>query len=420
MSILRKLALGAALAGCVLAFTMPAYAQNLTFVSWMKDEPGYGDWWNEVIAKFETEHPGVSVEMTKVARSEYADTMFTMFAGGAAPDIVHLAAFEYQVFADQGWLEDLGPWFAKTDLDLENWAGQGTCEWEGNTYCLMLLYTAYVFAYNEALLEEAGVTEIPSDWNSFIEAARKATRDTDGDGVTDVYGVGLDTTGGTNMMHDILNFVLDAGGRWTVNGEPAFDSPAVVEALTRWKTIIDERLTPVDTGSGDLRQIMSEGRIAMRVDGPWIYNILKNAEAGIVENLKLAHSPFNPPVGGTSNVIGMPAELSDDKKQLVWEFIETAASEEMQLRFATLGSSPSSRPGLDYSEQIEAVPYFELFAEANGKAAAAGVDRLPQGLELELNEVAKIIFAEVQRMLIENGDPAQTAAAIQQQVLAIR
>jgi multiple sugar transport system substrate-binding protein len=169
----------------------------------------------------------------------------------------------------------------------------------------------------------------------------------------------------------------------------------------------------------DLRQIMSEGRIAMRIDGPWIYNILKNAEPGIVENLKLAQSPLDPPVGGTSNVLAMPAELADDRKQLVWDFIATAGSEEMQLRFAVLGSSPAPRPGLDYGAEVEEVPYFDLFAQANERAAAAGVDRLPQGLELELNEVAKIVFEEVQRMIIEDRDPAETAAAIQEKVLAI-
>ncbi|WP_159587812.1 ABC transporter substrate-binding protein [Chelativorans xinjiangense] len=419
MSKWKGIANTAATAVCLAALALPARAETLTFVSWMKGEPGYGDWWNEVIAKFESEHPGVEVEMTKVERSTYADTMFTMFAGGSPPDIVHLAAFEYQPFADEGWLEDLGPWIERAGLDLNGWAGQETCEWKGQTYCLMLLYTAYIFAYNEQALNEAGVENLPSDWESFLDAARKATRDTDGDGVTDVYGLGLDTTGGTNMMHDMLHFVLDAGGAWTVDGEPAFDSPAVVEALTRWKTLVDEKLTPRDTPSGDLRQLMVEGRLAMRLDGPWIYNILKGAEPEIAENLKLAPSPFSPPVGGTSNVIGMPAELAPEKKELVWEFIATVASAEMQQRFAQLGSSPAPRPGLDYTKEIETIPYFELFAQANDAAAAAGVDRLPKGLEIEFNEVAKVVHREVQGMLIEDRDPAETGQAIQTAVEAI-
>ena len=39
--------------------------------------------------------------------------MTTLFAGGKPPDIVHLASFEFQKFADNGWLEHLDPWIKK-------------------------------------------------------------------------------------------------------------------------------------------------------------------------------------------------------------------------------------------------------------------------------------------------------------------
>ncbi|WP_010139659.1 ABC transporter substrate-binding protein [Oceanicola sp. S124] len=413
MKHLKKTATAAALALTTALTALPASAETLTFVSWMKGEPGYGDWWNEVIAKFEEEHPGTEIEMTKVSRGEYADTMFTMFAGGTPPDIVHLAAFEYQSFAQEGWMENLDPWIERDGLNLDGWAGQGTCEWNGNTNCIMLLYTAYILAYNEKLLADAGIDAVPTDWDSFLAAARAATKDTDGDGQTDQYGVGVASTGGSNMMHDMLHFVLDAGGNWTEDGKPAFDSPGVIEGLRRFKQLYTEGLTPKDAEAGDMRQLLVEGRIAMRLDGPWIYNVMKGAEEGIRENLKLSESPFDPPVGGTSNVIGMPSDISDEKKELVWDFIKTAASQEMQQRFATLGSSPAPMPGLDYSAEIAADPYFELFAKANDAAAAAGVDRLPKGLELEFNEVTKLVFRETQRMLINDLSPEEAAANMQ-------
>ncbi|WP_116083347.1 sugar ABC transporter substrate-binding protein [Tropicimonas sp. IMCC34011] len=410
---LNRTAAIAALAATTALTASAASAETLTFVSWMKGEPGYGDWWNEVIEKFEAEHEGVEVEMTKVARSEYADTMFTMFAGGTPPDIVHLAAFEYQSFANEGWMETLDPYIEESGLDLEGWAGQDTCVWEGETKCLMLLYTAYILAYNERLLTEAGIEEVPQGWEELLAAAKATTQDTDGDGQTDVYGIGVSSAGGSNMMHDMLHFVLDAGGNWTEDGEPAFDSPGVIEGLRRFKQIYSEGLTPKDAEAGDMRQLLVEGRIAMRLDGPWIYNIIKEAGDETRGDLKLAESPLDPPVGGTSNVIGMPSDISDERKALVWDFIEIAASEEMQQRFATLGSSPAPMPGLDYTAEIEADPYFELFDTANAKAAAAGVDRLPAGLELEFNEVVKLVFRETQRMLIEDLDPEVAAGNIQ-------
>jgi len=156
---LKMLALGgvAALAlGCF--STLPAMAQTkvLKFVSWQKDERGVGDWWANIIKAFEAKNPGVKVEWTKVERGAYADTMTTLFAGGKPPDIVHLASFELQKFADQGWLEDLGPYIKSSGLDLKDWAGQEACVWKGKTVCTMMLYFGNIFAYNEDAFRKRG------------------------------------------------------------------------------------------------------------------------------------------------------------------------------------------------------------------------------------------------------------------------
>ena len=103
-----RAALCAAAIGLVTgAVAVPASADTtLKFISWQVDESGFAKWWREIIAEFESTHPDVKIEFTKVARNEYADTMTTLFASGAPPEIVHLASFEYQSFAENGWLED--------------------------------------------------------------------------------------------------------------------------------------------------------------------------------------------------------------------------------------------------------------------------------------------------------------------------
>ncbi|WP_421724956.1 ABC transporter substrate-binding protein [Bauldia sp.] len=397
---------------------VPAAAETLTFVSWMKDEPGYGDWWNEIIAEFEETHPGVEINMSRVARDEYADTMFTMFAGGNPPDIVHLAAFEFQPFANEGWLEPLDSYIAEAGLDLTGWAGQPTCEWDGDTVCIMLLYTGFVLAYNEELFEEAGV-EIPTDWESYVAAATALKKDTDGDGINDQLGIALPFQGDATVMQEALNYVLDAGGRWTVDGEPAFDSPEVIEGLRRWKSLFDDGLTPKELSSADVRQLLLEGRLAMTVDGGWINNTFRSASPEVQQHLKIAKSPFSPPLGGTSNVLGMPSDISDEKKQLVWDFIALTASQKYQQRFAEWGKAPAPRPGLDYSQLMADNPSFEVLAAAAADAAAANVDRLPKGLELENNEVVKIFFNIAQQMIIQDLSPEEAAKMLQEQVTRI-
>lgn len=412
---LKSLLLGTCAA---LALAAPVSAETLTFVSWMKGDPGYGDWWQEVITEFEKTHPGTTIEWTKVARSDFADTMFTMFAGDNPPDIVHLASFEFAPFANEGWLEDLGPWIAEANLDLTNWSGQSTCQWDGKTVCLMMLYTGYVMAYNEAMLAENGIAAPPTNWDEYLETARATTKDNDGDGVMDTYGVGIALKDAAGLMYATQGFVQDAGGSYTVDGKPAFNTPGVIEGLRRLKQLYDEKLIPADQTSGEVRQLFIEGKIATTVDGPWIYNTMKTATPEMQSVLKLSLPPGTPPVGGTSNVVTMPSDLSDEKKQLVWEFIQIAASEPFQKRFAELGSSPAPRAGIDYADLIAQEPYFSLFIESNEAASSAGIDRLPKGLELQFNEVQKIFFEEVQRMLIEGRSPEDAAAALQTAVEA--
>ena len=412
----------ASVAGAAMALTaaLPAEAQTLKFVSWQVDERGYGDWWNEVIAEFEASHPGVTIEFTKVARNEYADTMTTLFASGSPPDIVHLASFEYQSFAENGWLEDLDPWIADSDLDLASWAGQNKCIWNGSTNCLMLLYFGFVMAYNEELLSDAGIA-VPTTWDEYLAASRALTQDTDGDGLTDQFGTAHQTSGGNQYLVEMLNYVLDAGAYWTdANGVPAMNSPEMVEGLRRWKTVITEGLTPLDLSAGDVRQMFIEGSVALRLDGPWIYGVMQNAEAEVFEKLKLAAPPLDPPIGGSSNVLAMPSEIPDDRKQLVWDFITLVASPGSQERFAELGASPAPRPGAITDAARSAVPHFDLLLETMDAAAAAGVDRIPTGLEIQYNEFAKVVREEVQRMIIEDLDPQDVGDRLQELALALQ
>ncbi len=419
---MKKLTRTMAAGAVLLAFgaITPASAETLKLISWQVDEQGVGDWWAAAIEEFERTHEGVEIEFTKVARNEYADTMTTLFASGSPPEIVHLASFEYQSFAENGWLENLDPWAEEAGLDLSAWAGQEKCRWNDETACIMLLYFGFIMAYNEQILNEAGVA-VPTTWDEYLEASRTLTQDKDGDGITDIYGTSHQTIAGNQYTTEMLNYVLDAGAYWTDSeGRAAMNAPEMIEALTRWKTVLQEGLTPLDLGAGDVRQLFIEGKIAMRLDGPWLYGIIQKAEPEMFEQIKLTKPPFDPPVGGSSNVIGMASEISDEKKQLVWDFIEIVTSAEWQEKFAELAASPAPRPGAITDAAKTAVPHFDLLLETQQTAAKAGVDRIPLGLEAQFNEFAKIVFNEAQRMVVEDLDPAEVAERIQEQALALQ
>ncbi len=51
----------------------------------------------------------------------------------------------------------------------------------------MMLYFGNIFAYNEEMLKKEGLNP-PTNWAEYIAAARKLTKDTNGDGIPDQFG----------------------------------------------------------------------------------------------------------------------------------------------------------------------------------------------------------------------------------------
>ncbi len=414
MKTLLKTTLTAAVtAGMVsVAALSAAQAETLKFVSWQNDDGGTGDWWREAIAKFEAEHPGVTIEFTKVDRGSYADTMTTLFAGGQPPHIVHLASFEYQSFAENGWMENLDPWFEKDGIDMSNWAGQQICRWNDETACFMLLYFGFMMAYNAEILKAEGL-EVPTNFEEYMNVIRATTKDLNGDGIIDQFGTGHETKGGAGQyLTEMLNYVLDAGAYWTdKDGNITIDTPEMVEGLTRWKTVINEGLTPIDMSAGDVRKLFADGKVAVRLDGPWLYGTMRKGAAA--DKLEVAYPALTPPLGGSSNVLGMASEISDEQKALVWDFMKIVMSPEFQRKYATVAGNTPPSPTADVSGVEETVPHFPIIVQTQKDAAAAGVDRIPTGLEVQYGEFGKMVQEEVQRMLIEDLDPADVVKTMQ-------
>ncbi len=415
--------LGTVAALVALGLASPAIAQTKTlkFVSWQKDERGVGDWWGDVIKEFERTHPGVKIEWTKVERAAYSDTMTTLFAGGKPPEIVHLASFEFQKFADNGWLENLDPWIKKSALNLKDWSGQEKCVWDKQTVCIMMLYYGSIMAYNEEMLAKEGLS-VPKTYAEFLAAARKTTKDTNSDGIIDQFGTGHETKGGGGQyLAEMGSYIQDAGASFTnADGKVTINTPQMVEALTRWKTIVKENLTPRDLSAGEVRQLFADGRIALKIDGPWLYPIIEKAKPEVRSKLKLAFPAFNPPLGGSSNILAMASEIPDDTKKLVWDFITIATSDKFQSSFATLAASTPPSPRADVTEAKKATPHFDLLVATQRAAAKAQVDRIPVGLELQFNEFSKMVMEEAQRMIIQDLDPAQVAKTMHAKAEALQ
>lgn len=187
-------------------------------------------------AAFEEREPGVDVQLVVASdRDDLLARLATSFAGGEPPDLF-LMNYRYAgQFGTRGILEPLGPYVERSEvLDLDDFYPQATeaFVFGGEQLCLPQNISSLVVYYNEDLFRAAGVPlpEAGWTWDEMVASAAALTRDGDGDGEIDVYGLATESS-----LIRIAPFVWSNGGELVDDTERptrfTLDTPAATEAL---------------------------------------------------------------------------------------------------------------------------------------------------------------------------------------------
>jgi multiple sugar transport system substrate-binding protein len=396
----QLLAAGTALA---VASSVPkAFAQTVTldFPSWQAEEPGVSTWWRALIAEFETANPGAKINLYSIPFAQFVQQMTVRFAGNNPPDIVHLPTRNFAAFASQGWLAPLDDRLARTDI-AANWTPlQADMRWDGKTQGILLMGYGSLLYYNERLLTEAGasVPTTPQEWLTAIERATKRDQGQ--------FGLVATSVEHPNLVVEAGTWVMGQGLDWLRNGRYDFANPAVVAAVEQYRRSM--RFAPPGMNSTTGRQLFMDGKAAFLRDGPWIWAFVERAPEAIRPHLKVARVPFPRETGGTSNSIHMAANLAPAKRELVWKFMELAASPKWQSEYVLRAASPAPRRGALPAEAATRLPHLKLIMDA--AATAVSVFPTHPTLQESYNEYASL-FGRAMMRLISSDEPTDRVLA---------
>jgi len=163
-------------------------------------DPAELESYKELIAAFERENTDVRVELIPVGKQkDHMAKLTTSFVGGKPPDLFLINFRRYGQFAEKDVLEPLGPKIFERGKLKEDDLYEQTVEaftYNGTLTCIPQNVSSLVVYYNRTLFEQANIP-LPNDgwtWDDFLAAAKALTKDTDGDGKTDVYGLGFEPT----------------------------------------------------------------------------------------------------------------------------------------------------------------------------------------------------------------------------------
>jgi multiple sugar transport system substrate-binding protein len=151
-----------------------------------------------VISAFRDKEPGITVKLIEASdRDDLLARLATGFAAGDPPDLFLINYRFFGQFAAKGVLEPLqkrldeSKEFAEGDFYEQALA---PFRFRGALQCLPQNISSLVVYYNRDLFRKAGVAEPTADWSwkEMTDKAGALTKDVDGDGKTEQYGLGVE------------------------------------------------------------------------------------------------------------------------------------------------------------------------------------------------------------------------------------
>lgn len=147
------------------------------------------------IARFRERHPDIEVRYTSgIRQDDYSEWLAEQLLAGDAPDIFFVPSADFDLYVGSGVLVDLtaigaiDPDFAWDDYYP---AALASGTHDGEHYALPVGAVPTLMFVNKTLLAREGIAMPTGDWTwqDFYSICARVTRDTDGDGAVDQFGV---------------------------------------------------------------------------------------------------------------------------------------------------------------------------------------------------------------------------------------
>ena len=196
-----------------------AAAEETTIKFWFwADNDAYAQTMQDMIADFNaTNGKGITVvgEQYPWDGGAYSQNLLQAALGGGAPDVSTFKLTATPSFVNNNLLANLDEliagWEDKDQINENLYNTMKSASGTDSVYVMPWNTQVLYVYYRPSMFKEAGV-EVPTTYEEFLDVCAKLTRDTDGDGKTDVYGFGMRGSNGGQEPWGC--FLYAGGGDW--------------------------------------------------------------------------------------------------------------------------------------------------------------------------------------------------------------
>lgn len=312
-----------------------------------------------VVDAFHAANPKITVKPTVSDWDTYWEKLKGSIAGGAAPDVFAMDGPLFPDFQSRDVLLDLKPYIDKDGYDLGQLADAAVADFttSDGQYGLPRDLNVVTLYYNKKLLDAAGIPypDATWDWAKLVEVGKQLTKDTNGDGKTDQWGLYTETSDMENYWSSLVwqngGDIMAPDGKTTVLGtDQAAGGIQFLQDLI-WK----DKIVPDPALFAETGDAFEQGKAAMEINGSWL--VPTHEAAGI--DLGIAPLPKGPAGLATSiNPTGAVVFKGSRNPEAAWAFVKYLASPAAQTKLMEL------RASLPANKEVLAGPYANSFEGA--------------------------------------------------------
>lgn len=244
--------------------------------------------------KFMDENPDIKINLQfQGDYRELFDKLMAASKAGNLPTMTQIYSNRLSWYVDKGLVENLNPYIEDEKIGLNEKELKDYPEfflddgiWDDKQYAMPFNKSQMVLYYNEDMFKEAGL-DVPKTWEEWKSAAEKLTKDTNGDGEPDVYGIVF----ANNISTDIAPWLKQAGGMTMSEekNELYFDTPETTEAVEFLNSLMQEKVARTAGEDKYANAPLSQGKAAMCVAST---SAISNIEKDTIEGINISAVPL--------------------------------------------------------------------------------------------------------------------------------
>lgn len=423
----KKSLVTSAVASLLLSSAMPAFSQDPVEINyWMWDglqAPVY----QKCADAFQAANPGIRIKITQDGWDNYWTTLMTSFASGGSPDVFVNHVTRFPELVANNLLLDLTPLIAQDKVDLSIYKDGLAATWnkDGKQWGLPKDWDTIALVYSKQAVADAGISEAdlqnmtwnPDDGGTFSQIVAKLAVDNNGKrgdaadfDKANVKQYGFLSIGDAQGQSNWASFATSAGFKYVdkpFGTHYNYDDPVLAKTLAWSRDLALVKGVSISRElAGDLQgtALFVGGKVAMAPTGSWTINSLKDTAQGA---FGFAPMPAGPQ-GRRSMMNGLADVItaSSQHPAEAWKWVQYLGSPACQ---DVVGASGIVFPAIPSGTAAAVKAHGDQGVDVS---AYTSIARPETTFAFPLtdfgNQINDIFKAAIDRVLLNQGDPADT------------